>query len=261
MKLEQALSLGKRETISLVGGGGKTTLMYALGRKLSLQKRGIILTTTTKISDPEPSPFFHLLVSKEWNELKVRTSESMRRHPCLLIAGERLPNGKLDGILPEWVEEISRMDGVSIIVNEADGAAGRPLKAHREGEPVIPKNTTLVVPVMGIDGLGCPLDEASVFRSEIASRLLDMAVGSRVTEEVVVRLLKEWMKNFPPRARVVPLINKTDLPGGREKAQKLARCLLSGIPDIRRVMLCSLRNASMTQVVLRTTPTDFHLKF
>jgi cellulose biosynthesis protein BcsQ len=35
MTLAEALSIGEREVISLVGGGGKTTLMYALGRELS----------------------------------------------------------------------------------------------------------------------------------------------------------------------------------------------------------------------------------
>ena len=180
----------------------------------------------------------------------MRMSENMRRHPCLLIAREKLPNGKLEGIPPEWVDEIFCLDGVSVIVNEADGSAGRPLKAHREGEPVIPKNTTLIVPVVGIDCLGCPLDEVSVFRSEIASCLLDIPMGSMVTEEVVVRLLKEWMKSSPMGVRIVPLINKADLPGGQGKAQKLAQCLIStGMPIFQRVVFCSLRHSPAVQVI------------
>ena len=134
------------------------------------------------------------------------------------------------------------MDGVSAIVNEADGAAGRPLKAPREGEPVIPDNTTLLVPVMGIDGMGRPLDEETVFRSAIASRLLNLPIGSTVTEEVIARLMRELIKSGPAGARVVPLINKVDIPGGREKAERLARHLLSlDPPRIRRVVLGQLR--------------------
>ena len=125
------------------------------------------------------------------------------------------------------MEELFLLDGVSAIVNEADGAAGRPLKAPREGEPVIPDNTTLLVPVMGIDGMGRPLDEETVFRSAIASRLLDLPIGSTVTEEVIARLMGELIKRGPAGARVVPLINKVDIPGGREKAEKLARHILS----------------------------------
>jgi probable selenium-dependent hydroxylase accessory protein YqeC len=237
--------------ISLVGGGGKTTLMYALGRELSLRRQGIILTTTTKIREPEPSEFFQQFLSNNLGEVKEWMAEHIPRRPCLLIARERLPSGKLDGIPPEWVEELFRMDGVSIIVNEADGSAGRPLKAPRDGEPVIPANTTLLVPVMGIDGMDRPLDEEWVFRSAIASCLLHLPLGSMVTEEVVGRLMREWIKRRPAGARVVPLINKVDLPGGREKAHKLAQYLLSLDPTgIRRVILCRLRDTPGAEVIV-----------
>jgi CTP:molybdopterin cytidylyltransferase MocA len=61
--------------------------------------------------------------------------------------------------------------------------------------------------------MGRPLDEEPVFRSAIASRLLNLPIGSMVTEEVIVRLMKELMKSRPVDARVVPLINKVDIPG------------------------------------------------
>ncbi len=60
MTLEEAFSLKKREVISLVGGGGKTSLFFALGKELSSRGKGIILTTTTKIWEPAASPHFTL---------------------------------------------------------------------------------------------------------------------------------------------------------------------------------------------------------
>jgi probable selenium-dependent hydroxylase accessory protein YqeC len=178
-------------------------------------------------------------------------AENLNRHQSLLIARERLPNGKLEGIFPEWAEEIFSMDGVSAIVNEADGSAGRPLKAARAGEPVIPQNTTLLVPLIGIDGMGRPLDEDSVFRSAIASRLLNLPIGSTVTEDAIVGLVMEWIKSGPAGARIVPLINKVDIPGGLEKAQKLARSLLSVDPTrIRRVVLGQLQQLPAVKKVV-----------
>lgn len=250
MTLIQAFSIGSRESISLVGAGGKTTLLYALGRELSASRGGVILTTTTKILEPAPSPFFLQFLSNELADIKNWVVENLNRRQCLLIAGERLPDGKLAGIPPEWAEEIFSMDGVSAIVNEADGADGRPLKAPREGEPVIPGSTTLLVPVMGIDGMGRPLEEGTVFRSAIASRLLNMPIESIVTEDAIVRLVMEWIKGGPLGARVVPLINKVDLPGGLEKARKLARYLLSVDPArIRRVVLGQLQQSPAVKEV------------
>jgi probable selenium-dependent hydroxylase accessory protein YqeC len=255
MTLKEAFSIGNRELISLVGGGGKTTLLYALGRELSALGCGVILTTTTKILEPAPSPFLLQFISNELGDIKKWLAENLNRHQSLLIARKRLPNGKLEGIFPEWAEEIFSMDGVSTIVNEADGSAGRPLKAPRDGEPVIPQNTTLLVPIIGIDGMGCPLDEERVFRSAIASRLLNLPMGSTVTEDVIVRLVMEWIKTGPAGARVVPLINKVDLPGGLEKAQKLSRYLLSVDPTrIRRVVLGQLQQLPAVQEVVPGNP-------
>jgi probable selenium-dependent hydroxylase accessory protein YqeC len=247
----EAFSIGQREVISLVGAGGKTTLLYALGRELSALRSGIILTTTTKIFEPEPSPYFLQFLSRELTAVKTWMAEHLHRHPCLLIAGGRLPDGKLAGIPPEWVETLLSVEGVSAIITEADGAAGRPLKAPREGEPVMPDNTTLLVPVMGIDGMGRPLDETTVFRSAIASRLLDLPIGSTVTEEVVARLMMELIKQGPAGARVVPLINKVDIPGGRERAEVLARHILSlDRSGIRRVILGQLQHVPPVAEIL-----------
>lgn len=242
MMLAEVFSIGEREVISLVGAGGKTTLLYALGRELSALRRGVILTTTTKIFEPAPSPFFRQFLSPELSAVKKWVREHLHRHHCLLLARGRLSNGKLEGIPPAWVEELFLLGGVSAIVTEADGAAGRPLKAPREGEPVMPGNTTLTVPVMGIDGVGRPLDEETVFRSAIASRLLNLPIGSTVTEAAVARLMRELIKSSPAGARIIPLINKVDIPGGREKAETLARVILSLDPaGIRRVALGQLQ--------------------
>jgi len=119
-----------------------------------------------------------------------------------------------------------------------------------EGEPVIPGNTTLLVPVMGIDGMGRPLEEETVFRSAIASRLLEMPVGSIVAEEVIARLMVELIRCAPPGSRVVPLINKVDIPGGREKAKRLARHIFSlDQRGIRRVVLGRLQPAPEVDVI------------
>jgi probable selenium-dependent hydroxylase accessory protein YqeC len=243
MTLMEAFSIGEKEVISLVGAGGKTTLLYALGRELSELKCGIILTTTTKILEPAPSSFFIQFLSPKLNAVKKWVGEHLHHHQALLLAKGRLPNGKLEGVCPEWMEELISLEGVSAIVTEADGAAGRPLKAPRDGEPVLPGNTTLIVPIMGIDGLGRPLDEETVFRSAIASRLLDLPIGSIVTEEVVARLMLELIKQAPAGARIIPLINKVDIPGGQGKAEKLAHTILSlDPPGIQRVVLGQLQH-------------------
>ncbi|MBM4333831.1 MAG: putative selenium-dependent hydroxylase accessory protein YqeC [Deltaproteobacteria bacterium] len=226
MTLTEALALKDREVISLVGGGGKTNLMFALGKELLSYRKGIILTTTTKIWEPAGSALFAIFLSDQFSETERWVKKNIDQHPCLLIAREKLSNGKLQGIPPQWIEEFQSFKDISTIVVEADGAAGRSLKAPREGEPVVPQNTSLLIPVVGVDVLGRPLNEQYVFRSEIAARLLNLSIGSKVTEEVIAALLSEIIKSHPHKARVIPFINKVDIPDGLEKARKLARYLL-----------------------------------
>ena len=226
MTLTDAFSIRDREVISLVGAGGKTSLMFALGNELSAKRKGTLLTTTTKIWEPAPSPSFALFLSEQISELKKWVLKNLGQYPYLVIARKKLDDGKLQGILPEWSEELLSLADVSSIIVEADGAAGRSLKAPREGEPVLPTNTTLLVPVVGIDVLGRPLDEQYVFRSQIAVRILNAAMGAIVTEEMIARLFAELIKNRPEKARVIPFINKLDVPGGLAQGRKLAQYLL-----------------------------------
>jgi len=226
LTLTDAFSIRDREVISLAGAGGKTSLMFALGNELSTKRKGTLLTTTTKIWEPAPSPSFALFLSEQISEIKKWVLKNLGQYPYLVIARKKLDDGKLQGILPEWGEELLSLADVSSIIVEADGAAGRSLKAPREGEPVLPESTTLLVPVVGIDVLGRSLDEQYVFRSQIAARILNAAVGTIITEEMVARLLAEVIKNRPEKARVIPFINKVDAPDGLAQGRNLAQYLL-----------------------------------
>jgi probable selenium-dependent hydroxylase accessory protein YqeC len=242
MKLEEAFGLQEREVVSVAGGGGKTTLLFALAGELSTSREGIILTTTTKIWAPEPSPSFGLFLSTQFSVLRDRISRHLGDYPYLIVAQERLSNGKLRGIPPLWVESLAAISGVSILLVEADGAAGRSLKAPREDEPVLPGNTSLLVPVVGIDVLGCPLDEQHVFRAELAARLLRRQTGGEVTPEIIASLLGLIPGKRPSGARVIPFINKVDLPGSLEKSRALGRYLLNYKPlEAERVLLGNAR--------------------
>ena len=45
---------GGRRVVSLVGGGGKSTLMYFLAQTCAKQGRRVLVTTTTNIFRPHP---------------------------------------------------------------------------------------------------------------------------------------------------------------------------------------------------------------
>ena len=117
------------------------------------------------------------------------------------------------------------------ILNEADGSRMRPFKAPAAHEPVIPAETTLVVPVVGADVFGQPLDAEHVHRPELVSALSGAPLGAPITPEIVARVLAHpegGRKGVPAGARVVVLINKVEsLADRRRRARPPSACCAS----------------------------------
>ena len=241
MKLQEALNISPGEVISLVGGGGKTTLMFALARELVISGYNVITTTTTKIMKPTTLEAPNLLVeADEFRIVKTILREiSKRRH--ITAASGWVNEDKLQGVSPETVEHLAGRKAAPYIIVEADGASRKPLKAPAAHEPVIPSATTLVIPVVGVDIMGKPLVEENVFRADVAAALLNLLPGSIVEADIIARLVTHPQgiaKGSPPEASIVPFINKIDtdglLPQGREIA---LRILEMKHPAIERVVL------------------------
>ena len=217
--------------------------MFALARELVASKGLVITTTTTKIFPPSPEDTPCMLVSEDKRAIKDFILNEGAKHGHITIVSEEIASsGKLKGFDPELIQEVCKVSPETIIIVEADGAAGRPLKAPNiEHEPVIPKNSSLIIPVVGIDALGCELTEEYVFRAAIAARLTGMALGDNVTSEVIVSLMTHKYGMFygcPVHARVVPFINKTDLDNSISDARALASGILeAGHPQIDCVVL------------------------
>jgi len=241
MKLKEALDIKPGEVISLVGGGGKTTLMFALARELASGGKSVITTTTTKILEPSPAEAPLLLLEADEEQMVRALLQKVDKYRHITLAREKLSSGKLNGVSPELVAKLAELKRVSYIIVEADGAAHKSLKAPNPTEPVIPYNTSLVIPLVGIDAVGCRLTEEDVFRPEIVSRLLGLPLGEIIPAEAIASLIthpKGIIKGSPPQARIVPFINKVDLDGGLSKGRDLANKILAiKHPQIGQVIL------------------------
>lgn len=180
---------------AIIGGGGKTTLLYRLAREL--EGRGsVIVTTSTHIFKPTDLPFA-LTAGKVSGTLCVGT-------PC--------ENGKLSAPQQSFGELTALADYVLV---EADGSAGRPLKAHASHEPVIPREANQVICVVGASGLDRPAAE-KVHRPE---RFMALSGSDTASPEAVAAVLNKEALH----TRV--LINQADSPERIAAARKLARLL------------------------------------
>ena len=102
MKLKDALGIRPGEVISLVGGGGKTSTMFALAKELASAGGCVITTTTTRILDPSPTQTPMVIVERDETELVRWLLESLPYYDRITLASEQLASGKLAGINPEF---------------------------------------------------------------------------------------------------------------------------------------------------------------
>ena len=243
-----ALDLKERAFISHVGAGGKSTLFSRMADELAHKNKRMILTTTTKMFSWQLAPFV-----KKGRLIEGHNEETIQecikkyfsiegKGGRLAVIGEKIKDKgeeKVSGPPPDWLDKWWEDKLADYFLVEADGAAGRPVKAPASHEPVIPLSTTDLIGVIGIDALGLPLQEENVFRSEIFSRLTGLNLGEKVGIEALAFLIchpQGLFKEAPPGCRLHLFINKVEDSKGLKMAEELTFEVLKichrGISDI-----------------------------
>jgi probable selenium-dependent hydroxylase accessory protein YqeC len=244
--LKESLGLKAKELISLVGAGGKTTLMFRLARDLVTGGKKVVTATTTKILEPSSGETSFLFVDRDEEKLKQSVFSHIDKYKHITIASERLGSRKLKGVSSSLLNDLWSSYEIDYLIIEADGASGRPIKAPREGEPVIPSNTTLVVAILGVDGVEMELKEENAFQAKRISKMAGIPIGGRMTDEGMAVLMTDpggIFKGVPPSSRVIAFLNKVDIPDGVAKAKGVAEKILKKRhPQIERVVLGQLKN-------------------
>ena len=242
VKLTDALGMAENEVVALVGGGGKTSAMFRLARETAENAGTVITTTTTRIFAAQIALAPTHVPAAEATRERVAAGLATHRH--VLVIGDTNPkDGKADGVSLELFDRLRSWFPRACLLNEADGSRMRPFKAPAAHEPVIPAKTTLVVPVVGADVFGQPLDAEHVHRPELVSALSGVPLGASITPEVVARVLVHrdgGLKGVPSDARVVVVINKVERLADRTPAHETAERLLRE-PAIASVLLTALR--------------------
>lgn len=219
-RLTDLWRLGPSEVVVLVGAGGKTSLMEALARDYEAEGARVLLTTTTKILPPTPGG--RPLVTAPNVEALLRalrgvgaggSGAAVGGDSSGPVVGRGLtPEGKVEGVPPDWVPSLRDLPGVAAVLVEADGAVGRPLKAPAAWEPVIPACASLVVAVAGLDAQGVALDDVHVHRPELLAGLLDLELGDAIPPAALLRACVAGYEDSGPRhAGFLVFLNKADV--------------------------------------------------
>ncbi|CAG1004613.1 Nicotine blue oxidoreductase [Anaerolineales bacterium] len=209
--LSRALRLDKTShtVVSFTGAGGKTTALFQLARELSAHK-AVVVTATSHLGLWQIPLADRHIITKGQGKIEIPAGG------VTLVTGEIEGNRTqpVNNVTLDWLHAESKRQNTPLLI-EADGSRQKPLKAPTTHEPPIPEFSELVVHIAGLSALGKPLTDEHVHRAEIFSKLSGLPLGSPVTTQAIAKVLTRpqgGLKNIPPHARRIVLLNQADTP-------------------------------------------------
>ncbi len=217
LPLHDALGITRPAVFATVGGGGKTTILFALAAEWEAAggHDGVggltVLTTTTRMTIPAEGRQLPLAIGRDAAFRAGALDDIRSRGRASAVVGSgRGDRERVLGVDPAWPRSAVDAGLASLVAVEADGSRGRPFKAPGVHEPVIREGVDVVAAVIGAGVLGRPLDERSVHRPEIAAQIAGAKIGDEVTPELAAKVLTSpdgGRKGVPESAVFVVLVS------------------------------------------------------
>ena len=192
LPLHEALGITRPAVFATVGGGGKTTVLFALAEEWrAAGGDGLtVLTTTTKMTIPREGRSLSVVADPdETNRVDALNQIRGKRLATAVVGSGRGSRGRVLSIDPDWPRDAVDANLATLVGVEADGSKGRNFKAPASHEPVLPTDVDVVAAVIGAGVLGRPLDERWVHRPEIVARVSGASLGEEITPQLAASVM------------------------------------------------------------------------
>lgn len=182
MKLKELLDLKKECIVSIVGAGGKTSLMFNLAEELKEESK-VLVTTTTKIFLPSKNQYDYMCLDK-----KDYGYYSQVNNKGIYIFGNSLNEaGKVIGLDSNTIETFSKSFNYTLI--EADGSKMKPIKGWNINEPVICKKTNKTIGILDIKTINKRINDTNVHRLEEFLKLTNSTINEPINIQHLISLI------------------------------------------------------------------------
>jgi len=200
--LIERLGIARTSLVSLVGGGGKSTLMRSLVDDATELGWTCAAGTTTKVYAAQSVGF-------------------------AVFLHRRAEGDKLIGMEPHDVDEWFAANRPDLLVVEADGSRSRRVKAPAAHEPPIPSASTHVIAVIGADAINRVIEDVA-HRPMLTAAVCGCGPYERLTPQRAATLLSHpdrgSRKNVPDAAAFAVAITRIG-PRQLEAARELSMLL------------------------------------
>lgn len=217
--LSGLLGLGAGARVAVAGCGGKTSLIGLLAQENAHSR--VLVMPTTKIYPMRQADV--VLCTSRKACLAHRPRAGIQ---CLGVLDEA--TGKLTA--PPQADWAALVAGYDLVLMEADGSRGLPLKGWRKDEPVVPGFTTLRLGVLPIAALGLPATGETVCNLPAFHALTGLAPGGLVGPNELAAMAGDMLRRGPGAAVLV--LNQVESAAQLENAGLVAEAVRRRFPGL-----------------------------
>lgn len=232
----------KKEMISFVGAGGKTTSIFKLAKELKNRNKKVLVTTSTAIYYPDEEEYDELIVN---DSIDIKNIDKIKERSITVIGREVSKENKLLGLSKKVIDEIYDLELFDYILVEADGSKRKSIKSPAEHEPVIPINTNKVVGVIGLDCIKKKINEENVHRTELFCNITNSKMEEIIDEDKIFELIinkKGLFKDTPKECKKYILLNKVEYEERKKMASRIIELVIKSKFDVIGITASSIIN-------------------
>lgn len=192
---------------AFVGAGGKTTLIHRQAAQYRGEGKRVFVTTST-----------HMAIEPD-TVLSDNADTILAVLDCRGYVMAGIPEGgKIRALSQETYRRVCAYADVVLV--EADGSNGHPIKFPNGTEPVIFDNVEEIVVVCGLHAIGRPLGGVA-HRPELVKQCLGVSEDTPITVEQIAKLVREGY--LRPLGERYPAVSLSVYPAGGsgEEVQRL----------------------------------------
>lgn len=230
MNLIDTFKIKNKDIITIVGAGGKTSLMFSASSLLRKNYK-VLVTTTTNIYVPNEKFYDKMIML---SEIKGENYDNLieKSNNGVYVIGNEIVNNleadksKIKGLNFEALDKI--IPYFDIVIIEGDGSKEKPLKGWKDLEPVVYNKTTKTIGVVDIKTIGLNINEENIHRLDEFLKI----INDEEAKKVKVKHLKNVILNKnglfkSSEGEKILFINKTE----NIKDKKNAVLLINKVKD------------------------------
>lgn len=222
MNLIDTFNINKKDIITIVGAGGKTSLMYSAS-SLYRNDFKVLVTTTTKIYVPEHKYYDEIIMLSDEKDDKIsRNNIQLIKNikKGIYLVGNNIKNNKIQGLNFKQLDKI--IPYFDLVLIEGDGSKEKPLKGWNDSEPVIYNKTTKTIGVVDIKSIDLDINEENIHRLEQFLQIMNDESPYKVNINVLKNIIlnKKGLFKYSKGDKTL-FINKVEDEKNKKNAIKL----------------------------------------